>query len=99
MILNWKDHKVFIFNWEPNAPDCCELCHYSRFDLRPYGPGGTWICIECGCIDPVRTEAAMSEAMKPADFCVNLPEESSRWTAEQMAELLDEIFIAKGEPT
>jgi hypothetical protein len=98
MILNWRDQKVFIHGWEPNAPDYCELCHCPG-DLRPYGPRGAWICKECGESEPDRTRAFYAEVMKSVDFCVNPPEGSSRWTAEQMAELLDEVFIAKGEPT
>jgi hypothetical protein len=99
MLINWRDQKIFIFNWEPNAPNTCELCHYPRDDLRPYGPCGAWICLDCGNIDRFRTECAMSKALEPADFCVRPPDGSSRWSEDQMLRMLDDILIAKGDPT
>jgi len=44
-----------VFITEPEAPARCEDCG-KLAELRPYGPGGTRICFECGEKDPEGTE-------------------------------------------
>jgi hypothetical protein len=37
----------------------CETCGNHFDDVRPYGPDGSWICLECANKDPDRTFAEM----------------------------------------
>jgi hypothetical protein len=48
---------------EPERPACCELCGEIA-ELRPYGPGGKKICVECGNKDPAGTHERMISAME-----------------------------------
>jgi hypothetical protein len=55
-------------------PTACEVCHATterkpsgatgKIELRPYGPGGKWICHACGKKDPKQTEKQMGKAMR-----------------------------------
>jgi hypothetical protein len=39
----------------PTPQDKCQMC--GKIDeLRPYGPGGQWICYDCGMKDKAETE-------------------------------------------
>lgn len=89
MIINWMGNKVFVSGWEPNAPNTCEMCHQSVEGLRPYGPDGAWICIDCAEKDRVRTENYMKLAMDPADFVVTTGMELHKISEEAMLSLLD----------
>jgi hypothetical protein len=42
---------------EDTPPATCELCGVVS-ELRPYGPGGKWICFDCGMKDKETTNAA-----------------------------------------
>lgn len=37
------------------SPDCCELCGVAE-ELRPYGPGGKWVCFDCMMKDEENAE-------------------------------------------
>jgi hypothetical protein len=50
---------------ESTPPTVCESCGQTA-ELRPYGPGGTNICVMCGLKDPVAFEERMVKAMKKA---------------------------------
>lgn len=42
----------------PESPQQCDLC--GKIDeLRPYGPGYSMICFDCGQLDPEGTERRM----------------------------------------
>lgn len=46
-----------------NASTASESCHYcgtTESDLRPYGPGGSWVCFTCATSTPEREKAAES---------------------------------------
>lgn len=51
------------------SPNKCQLCEKtteadgSPIDLRPYGPGGAWICFECGMKDEAGTSRRMNGIM------------------------------------
>lgn len=36
------------------------VCHYCNQpgELRPYGPGGSWVCFPCATATPAREQAA-----------------------------------------
>jgi len=38
----------------------CHYCGTTERDLRPYGPGGSNVCLPCVEADPAREEAAMN---------------------------------------
>jgi hypothetical protein len=40
----------------------CQLCG-KEAELRPYGPNGEWICVECGDKNPEVTRKQMSAFM------------------------------------
>ena len=42
---------------EELPPDKCQLCDEVK-ELRPYGPGGIWVCFPCGMKDEKTTKAA-----------------------------------------
>jgi hypothetical protein len=47
-----------IWNWvviRATHPDKCEMCG-AVVELRPYGPGGMWVCFECGMKDEAEAE-------------------------------------------
>ncbi|WKK11951.1 hypothetical protein QYN14_25730 [Rhodococcus ruber] len=53
----------------------CHYCESTEKDLRPYGPGGAWVCFPCAMATPEReaqAEAAFgalldgAEAISPA---------------------------------
>jgi len=48
---------------ETTEPDECELCGCIA-ELRPYGPGGSSICVECGLRDVPGTEERMTEVLE-----------------------------------
>jgi hypothetical protein len=48
---------------EDTIPDTCQLCDKTA-ELRPYGPGGKDICLDCGRRDPVGTTERMDEILK-----------------------------------
>lgn len=46
------------------------ICYYgcgATTDLRPYGPGGTWICFPCMQAEPERARAASSAFLAQID--------------------------------
>lgn len=45
---------------ESTAPAPCEDCGKVA-ELRPYGPGGMQICIECALKDPIGTKQRMGQ--------------------------------------
>ena len=45
---------------EAEEPDACEECG-TVAETRPYGPGGSRVCIDCGDADP---RGVMAEIMK-----------------------------------
>lgn len=44
-------------------------CHYcgTEEDLRPYGPGGSWVCYPCVTSDPERNETARRSFLAQLD--------------------------------
>jgi hypothetical protein len=36
----------------------CHYCNTTERELRPYGPGGSWVCLPCVESDPERDAAA-----------------------------------------
>lgn len=74
MIVIWRGQKVYVAGWEPNAPECCELCNRPG-KLRPFGPNGKFICFDCANKNPAETKKQMDKAIKPADFVFTLGEE------------------------
>ena len=44
----------------------CELCR-TVAELRPYGPNGENICVDCGRKDKAGTEKRMAERMKQSE--------------------------------
>ena len=40
-----------------NAP-ACHYCGTTDGEMRPYGPGGSWLCFSCMKADPAREVAA-----------------------------------------
>lgn len=44
----------------------CHYCSAAR-DLRPYGPGGAWVCFPCATATPAREEAAKAEFLSKLD--------------------------------
>ena len=32
----------------------CHYCHGQDLDVRPYGPGGAWVCFPCAMATPER---------------------------------------------
>lgn len=36
----------------------CHYCKTTEKDLRPYGPGGAWVCFPCGTATPEREAQA-----------------------------------------
>lgn len=40
-----KDNNTIIIEQIP--PHICQMCNNKR-ELRPYGPGGLWVCFQCG---------------------------------------------------
>jgi hypothetical protein len=48
---------------KPTAPATCEECG-NVAELRPYGPGGKNICIDCGMKDPEGTQKRMMAALE-----------------------------------
>jgi hypothetical protein len=59
---------------ESTAPDTCELCG-KKAELRPYGPKGEFICVECGDRDPEgtwnRVLASMAKLREGATHAVS----------------------------
>lgn len=49
----------------------CEYCRERRLDLRPYGKGGTWICIECGA----KTENIATTYKRIEEVCKEIVDE------------------------
>lgn len=43
------------------AVPACHYCGTTEKELRPYGPGGTWVCFPCATATPER-ESAMEAA-------------------------------------
>lgn len=41
-----------------NSLDACHYCGTTEKDLRPYGPGGSWVCFPCAMATPEREAAA-----------------------------------------
>ena len=37
-----------------NAALACHYCATTERDLRPYGPGGSWVCFSCATETPER---------------------------------------------
>lgn len=33
----------------------CHYCQNEKVELRPYGPGGSWVCYDCANETPERT--------------------------------------------
>lgn len=54
------DNVLFV---EDTASSPCELCGRVA-ELRPYGPNGKLICVDCGNKDPVNTHARMVESLE-----------------------------------
>jgi len=51
--MGWKTkngNRVYLIDFEPDAPEICELCgkKFIQKDLRPYGPNDEWVCFDCG---------------------------------------------------
>ena len=49
--------------------DTCHYCGTSEEELRPYGPGGSWVCWECAMATPERktqTEQAFGALLDAA---------------------------------
>ncbi|GAA1138718.1 hypothetical protein [Nocardioides aquiterrae] len=46
----------------PTAENAEHACHYcgttEKDDLRPYGPGGSWVCFPCATATPEREQQA-----------------------------------------
>jgi hypothetical protein len=38
----------------------CHFCQTTERDLRPYGPGGSWVCFPCATATPERDTAAQA---------------------------------------
>lgn len=45
---------------EKCAPPSCHYCATTERDLRPYGPGGSWVCFSCATETPEREAQAQS---------------------------------------
>lgn len=43
-----------------NETRACHYCSTTENDLRPYGPGGSWVCFPCGTKTPEGTKQAKS---------------------------------------
>ena len=40
--------------------DTCHYCKTDEKDLRPYGPGGAWVCYDCAMATPERESQAQA---------------------------------------
>lgn len=52
------------------AKETCHYCGTSEKDLRPYGPGGAWVCFPCAMATPEReaqAEAAFGALLEGAE--------------------------------
>ena len=47
---------------EPESHRVCQVCGKSS-ECRPYGPGGTDVCYECGMKDPEGTRKRMKHVL------------------------------------
>lgn len=43
-------------------PDTCEMCGQDD-ELRPYGPGGIWVCFECAMLDEAEAERQFEKVL------------------------------------
>lgn len=93
MIVIWRGQKVYVAGWEPNAPECCELCQ-KKDKLRPFGPDGKFICLECANKNPLQTKKAMEAVTMDADFVFTLGAEIVSEESE-ILELLDLVAEMK----
>lgn len=49
---------------EALPPERCQLCDNNR-ELRPYGPGGIWVCFPCGMKDEKTAKTAFMRRFEP----------------------------------
>ena len=47
----------------------CEMCG-TVTDLRPYGPGGKWVCYECGMLDEEEAKRQFAKVTEGVDVLV-----------------------------
>jgi len=47
----------------------CSICK-EKADLRPYGPGGAWVCFECGMKDEKEMEKQFGKILEGVDTIV-----------------------------
>lgn len=50
----------------------CYLCLRPDVELRPYGPGGAWICFDCMISDPEREQAAKDQFLQQLDAAMDV---------------------------
>lgn len=49
---------------------CCKAKEdYPKVELRPYGPGGAWICFDCMIADPEKEKEAKRQFGSQLDAC------------------------------
>lgn len=57
----------------------CHYCKTAEKELRPYGPGGAWVCFPCAFETPERkaqTESAFADQLHAAGPVVMIGEET-----------------------
>lgn len=59
-VIQHENIRVVVIEDEPEAE--CDLCHKID-ELRPYGPNGENICIECADKDREMTQRRMGQVM------------------------------------
>lgn len=90
MLIKWRNQTVYVAGFEPNAPKRCELCRRENGPLRPFGPAGEWICLQCADLHPRVTALRMNALYEQADFVLTLSEEF-HGTEDDIRAMLDEV--------
>lgn len=60
---------------ERSTKSVCYLCLRPGDDdveLRPYGPGGAWICFDCMISDPEREQAAKNQFLQQLNAAMDV---------------------------
>jgi hypothetical protein len=73
---------------EPEKPQQCDGCGRIE-ELRPYGPGGSMVCFDCGMKDAAATEARFEARLDGVDLAASINATLCGPPAASLPEVID----------